>query len=155
MAARYHQTPLPVRLDVTRTDTREQLEREKHRMPRTPEPGVSKDVVLRHELNTACIDVVERSIGDFARQKNLTSTSINLDSEYESWLRAFHSEYDDNWYAKNHDRLTRSFHPIWTAHFCMKPVTLPSDVSNGSASVDLIDIGPVASIPTVLTDLLG
>jgi len=34
-------------------------------------------------------------------------------SSFERWLRNFHSERDDEWYANNHTRVYNAFRPHW------------------------------------------
>jgi hypothetical protein len=40
-------------------------------------------------------------------------TCVNEEANFERWLREFHQERDDEWYASNHVRVYNAFKPHW------------------------------------------
>jgi hypothetical protein len=148
MAARYHQTPLPVKLDISRTDTAEQLKPKSFSESTKVNHESTKESLLQRELNDACIDVVRRSVEEYSSQHRFTQSCPPDIRDYESWLRHFHAEYDDRWYAKNHDRLTRSFHPIWSHYF-------DSLAHVSTLSANDAGLATKSSSSAVVPDLLG
>ena len=121
MTTKYTPTPLPVKLDVSKSNTAEQLGvHSSHVFPRTIHAG--KDIRLQEEMNKLCIDVVRKSLHDFQEADLLELPASGTGDGFERWMRAFHSEYDDGWYARNHIRLLRSFRPIWDDYFGLEPV---------------------------------
>jgi len=69
---------------------------------------------------TSSSDVADESSSAEARNApflSLVHTSMRAvdssDTTFESWLRNFHSERNDEWYAQNYVRVRNAFRPIW------------------------------------------
>lgn len=123
MSRKYVPTLLPVQLDLKKTNTGEQL-RLGLGMPgqlsqiSTSSSRLSKQEELQADLNNSCMNIVKSHKEDFLKRNGeffaLCDDICKSDeSLFESWVRDFHSEYDDSWYSMNRERLFRSFRPIW------------------------------------------
>ena len=156
MCAKYTPTALPVRLDISRTDTAAQLQSgcgpstfpTSHARNARHE---SRQERQQEEMNRMFFDVVNGNLREFLSTYALGSVSGDCSSVFDEWVRSFHSEYDDNWYSKNRDRLARSFRPIWDEYF-----NIPSSECKNLILLDQPKHGPVynaaeSSVP----DLLG
>lgn len=116
MSTRYTPTSLPVKLDLSRGDTVHHLRKVDARFSSPKQPTISKTSKLQEEMNKMCIDVVTSSLDLFLKGDILHDGGFPSDEQFERWMRHFHSEYDEVWYAKNHTRLYKSFRPIWNQH---------------------------------------
>jgi len=58
--------------------------------------------LVRSSMAEACV-AEGRDFGDLSQRED----------DFEGWLRLFHSERDDEWYANNHERVYNAFRPHW------------------------------------------
>eukprot|EP00931_Biecheleriopsis_adriatica_P069597 TRINITY_DN43420_c0_g1_i1.p1 TRINITY_DN43420_c0_g1~~TRINITY_DN43420_c0_g1_i1.p1 ORF type:complete len:444 (-),score=116.07 TRINITY_DN43420_c0_g1_i1:27-1289(-) len=74
------------------------------------------------EAQTADAEVRNRPFYELVRSSMTEAMSGSLEAEsasssndaaFERWLRQFHSERDDEWYANNHSRVFNAFRPHW------------------------------------------
>lgn len=117
MSAKYTPTALPVKLDISRSDTGNQLSSNIQNPFPEASRRESKQDQQREEMNRMFYDIVNVNLRDFLNSYPLGSVSGGSSVVFDEWVRSFHSEYEDSWYAKNRERLVRSFRPIWDAYF--------------------------------------
>lgn len=116
MSTRYTPTSLPVKLDLSRGVTSNQLRKGDARVSSPKPQTISNTSKLQEEMNKMCIDVVTSSLDLFLKGDILLDGGYSSDEQFERWMRHFHSEYDEVWFANNHTRLYKSFRPIWNQH---------------------------------------
>lgn len=68
------------------------------------------------ERNRPFYALVQSSMAEVCLEEARKSSLAAAGDEavFEKWLRSFHSERDDAWYANNHLRLYNAFRPSWT-----------------------------------------
>jgi hypothetical protein len=155
MVTKYSPVRLPVRLDNTRMETREQLSARPENISKIEEACFNKEVQLRENLSRACSEIVERDIRRFLEEP--MHSTVSLDSRFDFWLRTFHTEYDDSWFSANHQRLVRSFKPVWddvVAKVAGGSSTLRSAPSGLLKSSHELGTSVLSSVD-LLPDLLG
>ena len=59
------------------------------------------------EMKRKSHEVIEKDLEDYMEK------TPEISRNFRSWLRRFHSEYNDPWFEKNFRRLEISFRPIW------------------------------------------
>lgn len=75
------------------------------------EDGVALDYDSLEVCNRPFFELVRASISEAVASDS--NTSASEEEQFEQWLRQFHSERDDEWYASNHVRLINAFKPHW------------------------------------------
>ena len=114
----YKPTPLPARIDLTNLDTQGQLKQSKEKFPaaavKTTEveatvaavPLLVSTQISDHKRKG--FELIEKHLEEFLGRNS-------VESNFRSWVRDFHSEYDDPWFIRNFKRLETSFKPFWDA----------------------------------------
>jgi len=104
----YKPTALPPLLDLKNKNTRNQLS----------DPLESRDTVQR-QSDAACRDVMKNEVIKWLETDIDGLDLINTRTRegdikgFWSWLRDFHKEYSDDWFARNMPRLKEQFEPIY------------------------------------------
>lgn len=143
MVSRYVPTPLPVRLDLSRPDTKAQLSSKNSHSNDRNIVNMDSNQATPKQINALFIEVVERDIRGFI-ESDIATSEEDKDS-FLRWLREFHKEYDDAWFSKNQDRLASSFKALWDACQSTRPT-----VGTHNRTVT-----PFGGNSEVLPDLLG
>ncbi|OLQ09832.1 hypothetical protein AK812_SmicGene6518 [Symbiodinium microadriaticum] len=111
----YRKTPLPVRLDLNKRNTKEQLNKavdDKRGMLEGAgyAPSPSK------ESTKDCNDVMRKDLVAWLSEHGISGPPPSPEAEQRAmwqWIRDFHKEYNDDWYARNMPRLRDQFRPIF------------------------------------------
>ena len=165
MASRYTPTPLPAKLDISKSDTAQQLRSNQGVAVSPSSQRISKDAQLQDEMNRMCIEVVTNNLKQYLDSHIAGGVHPNSTDAFEGWMRSFHSEYEDSWYMKNHTRLVKSFRPIWDGYFGVASTQAEAALGSvGVGVVDLLELGsagprdpapPLTTSSPLLPDLLG
>ena len=123
MTSRYQPTSLPVRLDLSRMDTASQLHEVVSRKGAYSSPRPAREEIYRDEMTRMCNELIEKEIQAYIICH--MNCAINEEDSFYSWLRHFHSEYDDSWFDMNRERLIRSFRPLWSLNYNKSPSAVP------------------------------
>lgn len=151
MCAKYTPTTLPVKLDISRVDTRNQLCSNIQNSFPEASRRESKQDQQREEMNRMFYDIVNVNLQDFLHSYPLGSVSGGSSVVFDEWVRSFHSEYEDSWYAKNRERLVRSFKPIWDAYFEIPLSQKPDLISVKLSKSDSMEASQNTSFPDLLS----
>mmetsp|Transcript_36800 Transcript_36800/g.60311 ORF Transcript_36800/g.60311 Transcript_36800/m.60311 type:complete len:168 (+) Transcript_36800:49-552(+) len=144
----YRKTPLPVRLDLNKRNTREQLSQ-----------GTDDKRGILQGAGVACPTTESQKDCNLVMRKDLEQWLIDHgisgpppSPEVEQramwqWIRDFHKEYSDDWYTRNMPRLRDQFRPVFVQE--MKRMRDQEAKANGYAAGvpggDLLDLGPAAT----------
>ena len=115
MASRYQPTRLPNRLDLSRLNTAQQLTGINEPPEIINPQHRSKEKELQDEVARQCQEIIEGNIDEYLNDRRLIELG-DMGLHFQTWLRHFHTEYDEVWFIKNNDRLVRSFRPLWDRH---------------------------------------
>ncbi|CAJ1372806.1 unnamed protein product [Effrenium voratum] len=144
----YRKTPLPVRLDLNKRNTKEQLSQGTDDK-RGALQGVGVSCPTK-ESQKDCNEVMRKDLVHWLAEHGIAGPPPSPEAEQKAmwaWIRDFHKEYNDDWYARNMPRLRDQFRPIFVQE--MKRMrgdtakTTPiSQTATPSPSDDLLDFGP-------------
>jgi len=172
----YRKTPLPVRLNLSDRNTREQLHTgpEEKANGRGALEGVGLATSAKQSEQN-CNDVMRQDVRSWLANNGMEGPPPSGEAEQRamwSWMREFHKEYNDEWFARNMPRLHEKFRPIFMGE--MKKMRAEAAAAQKEAQPaagqpaaapqgDLLDFGgpPAAAPPTAaaptngLSDLLG
>eukprot|EP00434_Breviolum_minutum_P008523 symbB.v1.2.007518.t1/scaffold462.1/size201456/8 len=136
----YRKTPLPVRLDLNKRNTREQLSSGTEDKRGALQAG---GVCPTTESQKDCNDVMRKHLEQWLVEHGISGPPPSPEVEQRAmwqWIRDFHKEYSDDWYARNMPRLRDQFRPIFVQH--MKTMREHEAKANGYATGagDLLDL---------------
>lgn len=154
----YRKTPLPVRLNLSDRNTRDQLstgvaEKESGR-------GALEGVGLASSASQSqknCTEVMRKDLRDWMANNGMQTPPQPGEAEQRAmwtWMRDFHKEYNDDWFTRNMPRLHEKFRPVFMDEVKKMRAEMAAaarEVAQKAAPPvdDLLDFGPptVASAP--------
>lgn len=115
----YRKTPLPVKLNLSDRNTKEQLGTgpEEKANGRGALEGVG--LAAASPAGTSqknCNDVMRQDLRDWMKSNGMEGPPPSGEAEQRAmwtWMRDFHKEYNDDWFARNMPRLHEKFRPIF------------------------------------------
>eukprot|EP00440_Ansanella_granifera_P074525 gb/GFBE01080877.1/.p1 GENE.gb/GFBE01080877.1/~~gb/GFBE01080877.1/.p1 ORF type:complete len:350 (+),score=61.93 gb/GFBE01080877.1/:1-1050(+) len=167
----YRKTALPARLDLNKRNTREQLSQATDDRRGCLE-GVGVAVANAGATSRKdCTDVMRKDLQTWLVEHGITGPPPSAEAEQRAmwaWIRDFHKEYNDDWYARNMPRLRDQFRPVFVQEMkSMKEKLAPAPAPSQAASAggaDLLDFAgpapaketkPAATASGGQDDLLG
>lgn len=146
----YRKTPLPVRLDLNKRNTREQLSQ-----GTDDKRGILQGAGVAcptTESQKDCNGVMRKDLEQWLIDHGISGPPPSPEVEQRAmwqWIRDFHKEYSDDWYTRNMPRLRDQFRPIFVQE--MKRMREQEAKANGYAAGvpggDLEDLGPAPTSP--------
>mmetsp|Transcript_1752 Transcript_1752/g.4374 ORF Transcript_1752/g.4374 Transcript_1752/m.4374 type:complete len:179 (+) Transcript_1752:39-575(+) len=118
----YRKTPLPAKLDLNKRNTREQLCQvtdDKRGMLEGAGYAASPSKYASSpskESQKDCNDVMQKHLISWLTEHGIVGPPPSAEAEQRamwSWIRDFHKEYSDDWYARNMPRLRDQFRPVF------------------------------------------
>mmetsp|Transcript_8333 Transcript_8333/g.15210 ORF Transcript_8333/g.15210 Transcript_8333/m.15210 type:complete len:309 (-) Transcript_8333:157-1083(-) len=137
----YERTPLPVKLDLSKYNTAEQLK-----------GSSSKDRGVEDNSKGAAVDstkdcnaVMRKDLRAWLEKNGIHGpppTPVAEQRAMWSWIRDFHQEYSDDWFSRNMPRLHEQFKPV----FVQEMKSRKKDVAAAAPTAnDMLDLGEPAS----------
>lgn len=126
----YQQTALPVKLDLSKHNTAEQLKT----------GGTSKSTPAE-ESKDDCTEVMRKHLLEWLERHGIEGPPPDPVAEQRalwSWIRDFHQEYNDDWFSRNMPRLFEQFKPIFVKEMKSRR---GSKAPPPAATVDFISLG--------------
>lgn len=154
----YRKTVLPVKLDLNKRNTREQLSRHVDDKRGTLE-GVSSSSTPSNDSLKDCTDVMRKDLKSWLLEHDIIGPPPSAEAEQRAmwqWIRDFHKEYSDDWFTRNMPRLKDQFKPLFVQEMKeMKKALSPAGA--GQAGGDLLDMAGSSANETESkgNDLLG
>mmetsp|Transcript_20644 Transcript_20644/g.55163 ORF Transcript_20644/g.55163 Transcript_20644/m.55163 type:complete len:288 (+) Transcript_20644:91-954(+) len=142
----YRKTPLPVRLNLNDRNTKEQLSvgTSEAESGRGTLEGVGLAQAPASQSQKNCTDVMRKDLKEWLARKGLEGPPSSAEAEQRAmweWMRDFHKEYNDDWFARNMPRLHKQFRPIFMEEMKeMKAKAAPPALAPAFAA-DLLDFG--------------
>jgi len=115
--AMYRKTPLPVRLNLSDRNTREQLKSKCDDSVNSR--GVLEGAGLAAPVVTSrqgCTDVMREHLRSWLAEHGISGPPPSPEAEQRAmwqWMREFHKEYNDDWFTRNMPRLHEQFRPVF------------------------------------------
>jgi len=136
----YHKTALPAKLDLTKYNTREQLKAPAGDKAKSSTSGAAED------SRADCNEVMAKDLRAWLVKQDITGPPPNPVAEQKamwSWIRDFHQEYNEDWFARNMPRLHGEFKPIFVKEMkAMKAAAKAAGTdAAGAAGADMLDFG--------------
>jgi len=162
----YRKTPLPAKLDLSNRNTADQLKNGAVDDGRGELEGVAAAKTVA-KSQQSCGDLMRKDLQAWLAKHGITGPPPSQEAAQRAmwtWIRDFHKEYNDDWWARNMPRLLEQFRPIFQEE--MKRMKGPStpmtkEDSTPSRGQDLLDVSAAAAstsaVPAVASgdDLLG
>jgi len=139
----YKKTALPARLDLNKRNTREQLQNATDDKRGTLEGAASSSSSAAKSSQRDCNDVMRKDLQTWLVDHGITGPPPSAEAEQRamwSWIRDFHKEYNDDWYARNMPRLRDQFRPIFMQEIKSMKAKAGQSESTPMAD-DLLDFG--------------
>lgn len=113
----YRKTPLPVRLNLKDRNTKSQLSTGAEE--KANGRGALEGVGLASSASQSqknCTDVMHKDLRDWLDNNGMKGPPPSGEAEQRAmwtWMRDFHKEYNDDWFARNMPRLHEKFRPVF------------------------------------------
>mmetsp|Transcript_32755 Transcript_32755/g.74890 ORF Transcript_32755/g.74890 Transcript_32755/m.74890 type:complete len:331 (-) Transcript_32755:108-1100(-) len=163
----YRKTPLPAKLDLSNRNTADQLKNGVIDDGRGELEGVAAAKTVA-KSQQGCSDVMRKDLQAWLAKHGITGPPPSQEAAQRAmwtWIRDFHKEYNDDWWARNMPRLLEQFRPIFQEEMKRMQgpsVMTPKEGSTPSRGQDLLDFsGAPESSPSSVaavasgSDLLG
>lgn len=152
----YRKTPLPVKLNLNDRNTKEQLTSSN---PDDTGRGALEGVGPASSTKTSqnnCKDVMRKDLRDWLDKHGINGPPPSPEAEQRAmwqWIRDFHKEYNDDWFARNMPRMLEQFRPIFNEE--MKRMKAEVKASAAAANVAAAgDAAPAKAAPAQAVNLL-
>lgn len=141
----YERTPLPVKLDLSKYNTAEQLR-----------GSSSKDRVETTEKGAAvdstkdCNAVMRKDLRAWLEKNGIHGpppTPVAEQRAMWSWIRDFHQEYSDDWFSRNMPRLHEQFKPIFIQEMKSRKKEVAAAAPPANDMLDLSEPASSGSAP--------
>mmetsp|Transcript_80813 Transcript_80813/g.226667 ORF Transcript_80813/g.226667 Transcript_80813/m.226667 type:complete len:239 (-) Transcript_80813:80-796(-) len=158
----YRKTPLPVKLNLNDRNTRVQLSTgaPESENGRGALEGVGVGGNPSSQSQKNCTDVMRKDLQDWLTAHGIEGPAPSPEAEQRAmwqWMRDFHKEYNDDWFARNMPRLHKQFRPVFLDE--MKARKAAVTAAAPAPATDLLDFPAAAqqtsAAPAPASDLLG
>jgi len=142
----YRKTPLPVKLNLNDRNTKEQLSTgpSEAESGRGALEGVGLAQAPASQSQKNCTDVMRKDLQDWLVAKGIDGPPPSAEAEQRAmweWMRDFHKEYNDDWFARNMPRLHKQFKPIFVEEMRSMKVKVAPPAPSPVPAADLLDFG--------------
>lgn len=115
----YRKTPLPARLNLNDRNTRQQLmtgvsPEDNGRGSLEGVGPAASSSALQSQKN--CTDVMRQDLRGWLGEHGIDGPPPSMEAEQRAmwqWIRDFHKEYNDDWFARNMPRVLEKFRPVF------------------------------------------
>eukprot|EP00927_Polykrikos_kofoidii_P081394 TRINITY_DN78715_c0_g1_i1.p1 TRINITY_DN78715_c0_g1~~TRINITY_DN78715_c0_g1_i1.p1 ORF type:complete len:238 (-),score=57.03 TRINITY_DN78715_c0_g1_i1:43-756(-) len=114
----YRKTALPVRLNLNDRNTKEQLTGP---APEHNARGALEGVGVAsstHQSQKDSVEVMRKDLCTWLTNHGIDGPPPSIEAEQRAmwqWIRDFHSEYNDDWFARNMARMIERFKPVFVS----------------------------------------